>query len=86
MSNTKNQTRLPATPALCSTVCDAEQLLGRMPLNEIERQFAIDLGEQVVDLVIDAHWMVKQGGDKCDDACVAAAVAYALALLNEPRC
>ena len=62
----------------------AEGLLLSLSLTGAERRFAAEVGEQVVDLVIDAHWQARQRGERCGPASVAAAVAYALALLDEP--
>jgi hypothetical protein len=62
----------------------AEGILASLPLTGAERRFAADVGEQVVDLVIDAHWQARQRGERCGPSGVAAAVAYALALLAEP--
>jgi hypothetical protein len=42
------------------------------------------VGERLVDLAIDAHWHAGQAGQRHADGAVPAAVAYALALLDEP--
>ena len=63
----------------------ADEMLASLPLTLAERRFATAVGEQVIDLVIEAHWRAGQQGERCRPAGVVAAVAYALAMLHDPE-
>ena len=59
-------------------------MLARLCLSELERQFAENVGERIVELVSDAYVQATAGTDRYDPACITAAVTVALMVVYDP--
>ena len=59
-------------------------MLDRLCLSDLERQFAQDVGERIVDLVTDEYQAAGRRGPRLDGAVITAAAAVALLIVHDP--
>ena len=61
-----------------------DAMLSGLNLTALERQFAENVGERLVEMVADAYVQVTSGTDRYDPACITAAVIVALMVVYDP--